>query len=346
MLSPRAPFGNDHGMLPTFTVVDVLRRNAENRRRATWHGLLESAVIVVAVASILGFAGRFAWWCDLLSHFRLHYAVALVVGSAALVWRRRTRLAGPALLLGAVNAALLVPLFVGPRAGEPSPDAARLKVLLVNVRTENVHTDKVIDLIRQELPDIVVLQEVSDRWMASLTPLFETYQHRLSSPRDDNFGIAVLSKTPPAAWKIAQFGSAGVPSVLARFHFGSGDLVLIGTHPIPPVSREHTRLRNEQMDAIATFVAQCHAPVLLVGDLNATPWSSSYRQLRRATGLRDSLRGAGYQGSWPAWLPLLKIPIDHGLFSSGIRVVERHLGPGVGSDHLPVILSCVIDQGP
>jgi endonuclease/exonuclease/phosphatase (EEP) superfamily protein YafD len=77
-------------------------------------------------------------------------------------------------------------------------------------------------------------------------------------------------------------------------------------------------------------------PVIVAGDLNATPWSHGFRQLVRLRGLCDSAVGRGVQATWNAhrWVP--RIPIDHVVVSPEVRVMDRRVGPDVGSDHLPV----------
>jgi hypothetical protein len=65
---------------------------------------------------------------------------------------------------------------------------------------------------------------------------------------------------------------------------------------------------------------------ILLGDLNVTPWSPHFRQLLQQTGL-------------PAQVPPLRIPLDHCLVSPAFQVIERRVGPRLGSDHLPLIVT-------
>ena len=87
------------------------------------------------------------------------------------------------------------------------------------------------------------------------------------------------------------------------------------------------------------------APVLLLGDLNATPWSHPFKRLLQETGLIDGSRGMGYQPTWPAGVLPLLIPIDHCLHSQELRVVHKEVGPMVGSDHYPVIVDFAFSDG-
>jgi endonuclease/exonuclease/phosphatase (EEP) superfamily protein YafD len=44
-------------------------------------------------------------------------------------------------------------------------------------------------------------------------------------------------------------------------------------------------------------------------------------------------------------LAVLRIPIDHCLVSPSVAIVDRRVGPPVGSDHLPVFVDFAI-SGP
>jgi endonuclease/exonuclease/phosphatase (EEP) superfamily protein YafD len=109
------------------------------------------------------------------------------------------------------------------------------------------------------------------------------------------------------------------------------DFVLIGTHPPPPGGREFAAERDRQLGQLAEHVALTQMPVLVVGDLNATPWSAG---MRIATG-----RNLGFRSLRPPWTPtwraasIFAIPIDHALCTAPLVIVGRSVGPDVGSDH-------------
>jgi len=208
--------------------------------------------------------------------------------------------------------------------------------------------DRVLDCIRRHDPDLVVLEEVDARWMADLESLHLTYPHILAEPRGDNFGIALFSKLPFQQSEIVWPGEARVPSLLAKCKVGNQDLTVLGTHSLPAVGARGWALRNNQLVAIPPLLAReanGSEPVLLLGDLNASPWCPAFRRLVRETGLCDSGRGFGVQPTWPtpmylssAKALLLSIPIDHCLVSPDLHVTKRMIGEDIGSDHLPLIV--------
>ena len=101
------------------------------------------------------------------------------------------------------------------------------------------------------------------------------------------------------------------------------------------------RMRDQQLAIIADALRRLDEPVLLLGDLNVSPWSYHFKRLLRQSGLRDGTLGKGFQPTWPTSLLPLLIPIDHCLYSLGIHVVYRIVGKDVGSDHYPVVVDFV-----
>jgi endonuclease/exonuclease/phosphatase (EEP) superfamily protein YafD len=75
---------------------------------------------------------------------------------------------------------------------------------------------------------------------------------------------------------------------------------------------------------------------LLVGDLNVTPFSPYFSDLLAQTGMEDARRVYGFHGTWPTWMPLLQISIDHCIADPQLEVMRVARGPDVGSDHYPL----------
>jgi endonuclease/exonuclease/phosphatase family metal-dependent hydrolase len=77
--------------------------------------------------------------------------------------------------------------------------------------------------------------------------------------------------------------------------------------------------------------------VVLLGDLNLTPYSPPFDRLLGDSGLRDVMQGQGWQPTWRAGFWPLALRIDHVLVSSDLCVEDATVGPTVGSDHRPVL---------
>ncbi len=298
-----------------------------------------AATALAAIGCALVLVGSLlpVWPCTLLEHFRVQYVVGgmVVIGAAA------------ALRLGtfvdvAAIAALLELLVITPDLGSSRrvvPSGAARRVLLLNVHTESTSYAEVRALIDELHPDIIGLVEVSQRWLDELAPSLTSYAGRIEAPRRDNFGLALYAHTPVTG-TVEELGG-GMPSIVAT----TAGLQIILTHPLPPISGDALELQYAQLAAIAARARALPEPVVVMGDLNATPWSRAFRRLLAASGLCDTRAGFGVQASFPAASTVLRIPIDHALVSCSIGVADRRIERDVGSDHLPVAIDLVVPDG-
>lgn len=314
--------------------------SAPSARLTVW-GLLEVGVVLACLATITGFLGRLWWLFELTSHFRLHLAIAL--GALAVIWvrKQRWRMAAICGAATAVNAGLVF-FLLWPDAHPAATAGPRLRLIALNVHTANERNDLVLDFLRRTEADVILLMEVNERWMSALGSLHTNYPHGLAEPREDNFGIALFSRLPLTNSVVVEFGKAELPSIATTIAVGGQSVFLLGTHPLPPGSAEYARLRNEQLREIAVHVRRQTMPAIVLGDLNTTPWSPYFSELRRDGGLKNTSQGRGLYGSWPAWMPCARISLDHCLATPSIHVIKKQPGPQVGSDHLPLVIELQI----
>src|SRR5690606_7139996 len=148
------------------------------------------------------------------------------------------------------------------------------------------------------------------------------------------FGTLVLSRPGDAVTSYG-FTLQGARAVEV-IHDG---IAVLGTHPLAPTTSERSALRNAQLEFAADWSNEQNGPHVVTGDFNATPWSHPFRRLLADTGLVNSQKGFGVQASFPAdRLWLVRVPIDHLVHSPEFEVVDRRLGPLLGSDHMPLVV--------
>ena len=287
------------------------------------------------------------WPLELLSHFQVQYLAGALVAAGFLAVRRRWRWAGVALAMALVPAAAVVPLQWRSHHGWAYADqgatGAPLRILQVNVLSRNRRYGDVLALVESTDPDLAVFQEVNRKWMRALEPLQEAYPFQASGPREDNFGIAVLSRFPFRLQRVHTLGEAGLPTIHLELEVQGRSISLLATHPKPPLERRQFRLRNDQLEAVGALARELPRPLIVVGDLNTTMWSPWYREFCAANKLVNARRGFGVLASWPAAYPALgRVPIDHCLVSPQIAVTGCRLGPAIGSDHRPLITDLVV----
>lgn len=307
--------------------------------RLRWFILI--AGLIASGATILGFMGRYSWYFDLFSHFRVQYMVGLFV-LALISWIGRRRRESTILFaFGCLNLIQVLPLYVD-KPEKPAHSSVQMRAMLFNINTNNGDANRVLNEIHRIDPDILVLQEISARWVSALSSLNDLYPHLVIRPREDNFGIGLYSKLALTESEVIFIGDARVPSIVAMANTPGGDIRVVATHPLPPMGRAYSTMRNDQLASLPSYL-DSDIPVLLLGDLNTTPWNYSFRRLIAQSGLRDSARGFGVQPTWPNVIPLFRIPIDHCLHSPDIMVIDRSIGNNASSDHYPLIIDFVIE---
>lgn len=286
----------------------------------------------------LGLLGAFAWWLDLFAHFRIQCAGVLALALVLAGLCRRGSLAATAALLLIADLALLAPYAIPEaRASVGSP----LRLAHLNVLSSNRRHEDVVAWISGSGADVVLVQEVDPRWAAALA-VVPGYRVVEVLARADNFGLAALVREASPVELLGRERPvfAGLPALGLRLRHAGRELALLSVHTLPPMSREFTATRDAQLRAAADWatvqVEAGRAPVLL-GDLNATPFSAGIRPLR-AAGLRDSLAAGGLleAGSWPDLPGPLRIAIDHCWHDRSLVTVTRAVGPALGSDHRPL----------
>lgn len=300
------------------------------------------AAIVDAVLSIAGYLGGINLYFELSSHFKLQY---LLVGFSTLIFFVLVRSKKIWLLVSAfcivINLAEIVPWYFPAPAFAGAPPGQHLRILHSNVLTNNRRYSDVISMVKAEQPDIAVFVEVSTFWARELAVLREMFPYSLQQQESENFGSAIYSKLPLKNGSVQGFSSQR-KSLLADVKFQGKTISLILTHPTVPIKQQSFIDRNQQLAAIGEYAAQVKNPLIVVGDFNTTMWSPFYKNMVKTAKLRNARSGFGILPTWPTFMPLVYIPIDHLLVSKEIGVLKIRTGRNVGSDHLPLITDLVL----
>jgi endonuclease/exonuclease/phosphatase (EEP) superfamily protein YafD len=303
--------------------------------RAT--GLLQAGALFTTIFSVATLASHLHRYLELFSHFRLQYLAVAALLSLTLFVLHSRRWAALMLTVAMLNVVPVYPWYVaGAQAAVPSQGS--LRVLLSNVYAGNDSLAELIDLVASEEADIVFLQEVTPRQNRELAALRGRLDYSLNIPREDNFGIAVLSRLPFQSARVIQSPPHDFPTLVVEVVVAGTPVTFVTTHPVPPLGKRGFSARNEQLASIAELLNDTGGARVLIGDLNTTMWGHHYDQLIEATGLVNARYGFGVQPSWPTSLPFAMIPIDHCLVSPEVSIVDVRTGPDIGSDHLPLIV--------
>ncbi len=321
----------------------VLRNSTASHRVAN---LARIVLGVLTGATVLGFAGGLWWFFDLFCHFRVQYVVAAALLALTFLLTRRIRWALGAVALAALNLVPIVPLFLGPTEVAPHPAQRPLRVLSFNIFGFNRDYDRMLACVQREQPDVLVLLEVTPDWMSAVRRLSTSYPYQWINAGNDVTGIAMMSRVEPRHAETVDLGNHGVPSYLLTFQHANAEVAVLGTHLNWPVSRRAAHIRNTQLAALARLARNYPRPLVVIGDLNTTPFSAHFRRTLRDGGLRPCVPGAGLTPTWPTYFPPLLIQIDHCVASAQVRAWNFQVGDHLGSDHYPISVEVAADTPP
>jgi endonuclease/exonuclease/phosphatase (EEP) superfamily protein YafD len=294
---------------------------------------------LVSAASLFG---RSVWVFELLTHFRVQYVVAGAVLAVALAAGRRWIGAAVATALAIANAAPVLPYLAAPpdRPGDGSSLAAR--VMAINLRHRFGDVDAAVDLIRAERPDVVVLTELLPSHRVALESLGDVLPYRFDSGGRGIFDILLLSRLPIASLRIHHPASPFLPVVEARLcaepDGGGACLTVIALHgPRPEIVGGWAQIATFALVA-ERAAAIADRRVVVLGDLNTTPFSYRFRDLTTRGGLADAALGTSWRTTWISRFPPFGLTLDHVLIGAALRPLARRVARDIGSDHFPLIV--------
>lgn len=307
---------------------------AEQLIRLARLGGLASVLITVVT-----FAARYFWFADLMANLRMQQLIAIVFAFAVATLARQYRLMGLIFLCVGVHLSCMLPqLLPADKADVALVDPIRL--MTVNVLTNNSAHDEIVAEIMQVNPDVVAVVELSTDLQRHLSGAFsQVYPYSETRGQDlGNFGIGLYSKEPLSEVKVFQLNEA-IDSIEASCR----GYRLIATHPLPPMGHRNFRSRNEHFALLVARILQFRerdptSPLAVMGDFNLTPWSPHFRDLESLSGLHRARQGFAITPTWYArtdYFPF-GLVLDHVLVSESLRCDQYRVGPNVGSDHRSV----------
>lgn len=310
-------------------------------KRSRLRAALELAAAGLLAASLLPFGSR-AWWVlELASHFRVQYAVAAAMLVVVLGVRKQWLGCLAAAVTLAVSAPPLLPYVALATPAAATVAGTPVKVLTANVEFSNRSADRLLALVRAESPDVVVLVEYTPLWSTLVDELRRSHPNFLELPQERSTGIALFSRLPLDSVERLPLGTQ--PAIEARVRSPAGAFTLVGVHLRSPTSGWRAGQRNWQYELLARYSARTPGPLIVTGDFNTTPYSPYFASWIERTGLTDSRRGRGVTFSWPTFLPIAGIPIDHCVVSKDFRVIAERRLSGIGSDHYPILTVLALD---
>lgn len=288
------------------------------------------------------------------------YLVPLaVLGLLALLMRSWTRLG-----LVMAESLLVVLFYMGPKfqafastSPAPTSPVRSVRVLTFNIEGCQAGVNRVVEVIQEAAPDVLILQEVrgsardrrADPWDALRAGL--KGWHGVRGTITDE--LAIMSLVPLEEAKEIDLGAGrhmlacqargdGWSARVANVHYLAAERgrSLSGSGWRFATYLEHTaEVRRRQTDRLLAWVQSATGPVILGGDFNTPARSDAHDRLRMS--LRNAFDecGHGFGYTWSSTRPMWRI--DHIYCGGG--VVPRRCSPldTRVSDHRPV--AAVVD---
>ncbi len=340
---------------------DHVDSSVSSAHRRTWHRVMHAiwvvtwlGICVMGLVTLLTWFAMNFWLADLLANLRVQQMIALVCLSVIAVALRRWR-------WGCIAVAMMVvhlPSFSSLLASGPAVErdsSCDLTVMVANVLTSNPQHDAVIEQVRQSDADVVAILELGPPLHASLEQTIASiYPHRITLPSDvGNFGIGLYSRWPLEKSDQFSLNIRRIHSIAATIRKDGHAYRVVATHPLPPMGASGFRNRNDHLTQLGHRLADYRKRnpqehVILMGDLNLTPWSPIFDEfltgvdldwVGQGMGIREGLQPTWYAKNWRAkdWYPL-GLVLDHVLISREMQVQSRRVGSFNGSDHRAVVV--------
>ncbi len=311
--------------------------------------------LVMTLLTLLPLSRNQRWWVRVWDFPRLQMAVLSVVffimelcllpGSGPLAWLT---------VLLTLGCALYQSWWIFPYTGlaktqvkkTPHTEHSRLRLINCNVLMTNRNTAKLLQIIEQNQPDVVVLLETNIWWQQQMSSLDADYPYSLKCPLENLYGMHVYSRLPLIESKIQYLVAEGIPSMHFRVRLQGGEeIVMHCLHPMPPSPTEDDESTNRDGELIAVghTAARATYPTIVTGDLNDVAWSRTTRLFMKISGLMDPRRGRGMYNTFHAGYPFLRWPLDHVFHSKDFTLVDLKRLEPMGSDHFPIMVELALN---
>lgn len=214
-----------------------------------------------------------------------------------------------------------------------------ISILVSNVLTTNDKYDRLLALVSQWKPDLLLTLETNDLWEKALAVLEEEYQYTVKIPQENFYGMHLYSKLELVDIEVKYLISKEIPSIHGFVRLKNGEKIRIHClHPKPPSPTEDSTSTNRDAELllVGKETKKDEGSVLVFGDLNDVAWSRTTRLFQKISGLLDPRIGRGFYNTFNTAHPLFRWPLDHIFHTSDFTLVELHRLKNIGSDHFPI----------
>lgn len=289
-------------------------------------------VYAVLIVSILGYFSKFNFLFDICSQFCLQYLIfALIVLVFYIIKKQKTIKSLLVIFIILLN---LFPVLGSIKIND-STKKQGFTIEVINLLTKNKKYNAVRKEINDKSPDILVIQELDDKWSEELQAVKENYPFIYEISRQDNFGIALYSKIHITEIRKFFVGTLDVPAISAFCDYEGKVFEIICIHTTPPICQKYFKNTQKIIDDLANYVVENGHNVIITGDFNTAPYSYNYKNFVKTSKMKDLSNI--FRPTWSAfWLSPFRITLDHIFVTKSFAVRDYAVGNNIGSDHLPI----------
>lgn len=178
--------------------------------------------------------------------------------------------------------------------------------------------------------DVVSLLEVNDTLHTALNEVSGTYPHQAHS--GGRLPMMLLAKYP-----ITKAQGWGPRMVLYHIAKPNQAFYVLQVHPQSPFSSVALASRTEQLQKLANILPSLPQPLVVLGDMNTTPWDAGLKPLHAAL-----KQAGGWRANLPTFPTLVPMtPIDAVFYSQPFSEARLQHVKVKGSDHLGIVVDLV-----
>jgi endonuclease/exonuclease/phosphatase (EEP) superfamily protein YafD len=297
-----------------------------------------------------------AWWVRSCDFPRLQFFGMGVLLVVAKLWLLDLGMPESWVLIALVAACVLRQAWwIGPytflhekqvRDAADSGRDHRIRIMIANVLMFNRNAGRLIEIVREAQPDVLVTVETNEWWEEQLAALESDYCYSMKRPQDNRYGMHLYSRLPLSDGHLRYLTHPDYPSMHTRVTLRCGKQIeLHCVHPAPPspTEKETSILRDAELIVLGRLVADAKLPIIVTGDLNDVAWSSTTSLFRKVSGLLDPRIGRGMFNTFHAEHSLLRWPLDHLFHSDDFTLGEIRRLPKFGSDHFPMLIELALE---
>jgi vancomycin resistance protein VanJ len=304
-------------------------------------------VVLYCIARLAGQRGH--WLVDALSYALPLILLLSILHFPGAIWRRSAFLLSATALPVVVFGILYGPSYL-PLSVQPDVESS-FTVMSYNLWVGNRKYDWMLHAINDLAPDIVALQEITERIANEIQDELEDEYPYWAIDGDQ----ALFSKYPITDHRVLLIGDERVPIPVQyiALDLDGRQIGVVNAHPHSPQlissrlfglrlgypSGLASRWRDLEVRELMEVIEQMDGPLVVLGDFNLTDLQVVYGEMTRA--LLDAHKEAGY-GLGLTRTPLRGVGpatwrIDFVFHTPDLQALKTDLGAFGGSDHRPVL---------